>query len=88
MGLIKSDLRSLMKEKLLDSLVILGFHRKRSSNIDFDQVVDRFKARFPMTVSTNSNVLALNFLKGLPSFKDLKILKDRISSIFAIFCIM
>eukprot|EP00795_Rhopilema_esculentum_P017430 gene17430-biopygen6363 len=47
MRLIKSDLRSLMKDERLDSLMMLGIHRARGSALDLDSVVDRFKAKFP-----------------------------------------
>ena len=47
MRLIKSDLRSLMKDERLDSLMMLGIHRDRGSRLDFDAIVNRFKAKFP-----------------------------------------
>ena len=47
MRLIKSDLRSLMKDERLDSLMMLGIHRDRGSRLEFDAIVNRFKAKFP-----------------------------------------
>ena len=47
MRLVKSDLRSLMKNERLDSLMMLGIHRDRGSRLDFDAVLKRFKAKFP-----------------------------------------
>ena len=47
MRLVKSDLRSLMKNERLDSLMMLGIHRDRGSRLDFDAVLNRFKAKFP-----------------------------------------
>ena len=47
MRLIKNDLRSLMKDERLDSLMMLGIHRDRGSRLDFDAVLNRFKAKFP-----------------------------------------
>ena len=47
MRLVKSDLRSLMKNERLDSLMMLGIHRDRGSRPDFDAVLNRFKAKFP-----------------------------------------
>ena len=47
MKLIKNELRSVMKQERLDSLMMLGIHRERGEKLDLDNVVDRFKARFP-----------------------------------------
>ena len=47
MKLIKSELRSVMKQERLDSLMMLGIHRERGDKLDLDSVVDRFKVKFP-----------------------------------------
>ena len=47
MKLIKKELRSVMKQERLDSLMMLGIHRERGDKLDLDSVVDRFKAKFP-----------------------------------------
>ena len=47
MRLIKNDLRSLMKDERLDSLMMLGIHRARGNTLDMDSVVSMFKAKFP-----------------------------------------
>lgn len=47
MRLIKNDLRSVMKQDRLDSLMMLGIHRDRGSKLDLDIVVNSFKAKFP-----------------------------------------
>ena len=47
MKLIKNELRSVMKQKRLHSLTMLGIHQERGEKLDLDSVVDRFKARFP-----------------------------------------
>ena len=47
MKLIKSELRSVMKQERLDSLMMLGIHRERGDKLDLDSVVDWFKAKFP-----------------------------------------
>ena len=47
MCLIISDLRTLMKDERLDSLMMLGIHRDRGSRLDFFAVVNKFKAKFP-----------------------------------------
>ena len=47
MKLIKNELRSVMKQERLDSLMMLGIHRERGDKLDLDTVVDRVKARFP-----------------------------------------
>ena len=47
MRLIKSDLRSLMKDERLDSLMMFGIHRDRGSKLDLDSIENRFKAKFP-----------------------------------------
>ena len=36
-----------MKQERLDSLMMLGIHRKRGDKLDLDSVVDRFMAKFP-----------------------------------------
>ena len=46
MRLIKSDLRSLMKDQHLHSLMMLVIHRDRGIRLDFDAIVNRFKAEF------------------------------------------
>ena len=47
MKLIKSELRSVMKQERPNSLMMLGIHREQGDNLDLDSVVDRFKAKFP-----------------------------------------
>ena len=47
MRLIKSDIRSLMKDERLDSLMVFGIHRDRGSKLDLGAVVNRSKAKFP-----------------------------------------
>ena len=47
MKLIKNELRSVMKQERLDSLMMLGIHQEQGEKLDLDSVVDRFKARFP-----------------------------------------
>ena len=47
MKLIKNELRSVMKQERLDSLMMLGIHQERGEKLHLDSVVDRFKARFP-----------------------------------------
>ena len=47
MNLIKNELRSVMKQERLDSLMMLGIHQERGEKLDLDSVVDRFKTRFP-----------------------------------------
>ena len=47
MKLIKSELRSVMKQERLDSLMMLGIHRERGDKLDLDSVVYWFKAKFP-----------------------------------------
>ena len=44
---VKNELRSVMKQEHLDSLMMLGIHHKRCEKLDLDSVVGRFKARFP-----------------------------------------
>ena len=47
MRLIKNDLRSVMTNERLDSLMVLGIHRDRAGKINLDSVVDMFKAKYP-----------------------------------------
>lgn len=47
MRLIKNDLRSVMSNERLESLMTLGIHRERGNRINLDNVINRFKARFP-----------------------------------------
>ena len=47
MKLIKNELRSVMKQERLDSLMMLGIHQEGGEKLDLDSVVGRFKARFP-----------------------------------------
>ncbi|KAI6660755.1 Zinc finger MYM-type protein 1-like [Oopsacas minuta] len=47
MRLIKNDLRSVIKQDRLDSLLMLGIHRDRGSKLDLDTIISRFKAKFP-----------------------------------------
>ena len=47
MKLIKNELRSVMKQERLDSLMMLGIHRERGDKLDLVSVVNRFKAKFP-----------------------------------------
>ena len=46
MNLIKNELRSVMKQERLDSLMMFGIHQERGEKLDQYSVVDRFKARF------------------------------------------
>ena len=48
MRLIKNDLRTVMKQERLDSLMMLGIHQDRGSRLDIDTVVNKFKAKFPL----------------------------------------
>ena len=47
MRLIKIDLRTVMKQGRLDSLMMLGIDRDRAGKINLDTAVNRLKARFP-----------------------------------------
>jgi hypothetical protein len=46
MKLIKNELRSVMKQERLDSLMMLGIHRERREKLDLDNVVDFPNAEF------------------------------------------
>ena len=45
MKLIKNELRPVMKQERLDSLMMLGIHQERGEKLDLDSVVDTVGSR-------------------------------------------